>query len=173
MSWPRGPFAGAGTGGDNTRSRHIRDATLTATEGVSSTGCMWAGAGNRHGAVPLPFFFRTEACKQKGERESHAGNAHPRMSWGWTTPALSVTGKWGVWDQEVPSLLSREATSQGPSVSHMPGWLILLPWAFLPSRPLPLPAPRQVGSGSHQGKCQLKGDFQLRRPRTARGPDGG
>lgn len=34
-------------------------------------------------------------------------------------------------------MLSREATSQGPPVSDMPGWLILLPRAFLPSRPRP------------------------------------
>lgn len=42
-SWSWGPFTGAGTGRDSTRSRHIRDATLTATESVSSMGGVGGG----------------------------------------------------------------------------------------------------------------------------------
>lgn len=107
----------------NTRSQHIRDTTPTATEGVSSVGSVGRGC-EQTWALPLPFFFRTEACKQKGGRESHEGSAHPGP--GAAAPSRSVWGPdmaGGVSRElDAPAVAFREPGPWGLSLSNTPGW---------------------------------------------------
>lgn len=78
--------AGAGTGRQH-RPPHTRDASqrhANATPTPQRVSFHGGGWGRKQtGAVPLPFFFRTEACKQKGGM-SPVGQHSPAQ--GWDTP---------------------------------------------------------------------------------------
>lgn len=74
-----GAVSGSGpTRGTQHRVTAQGDATPTATQGVPPAGRAGGGCTQTR-ALPLPFFFRTEACKQKGECESQA--AAPTGAW--------------------------------------------------------------------------------------------
>lgn len=74
-----GAVSGSGpTRGTQHRVTAQGDATPTATQGGPPAGRAGGGCTQTR-ALPLPFFFRTEACKQKGECESQA--AAPTGAW--------------------------------------------------------------------------------------------
>lgn len=62
LSWALGQNLGQGE--DNTGSQHVLDITGRSQGFLVHQGVMGEGTGDTR--LPLPFFFRTEACKQKG-----------------------------------------------------------------------------------------------------------